>query len=329
MHPTRTWLGVAAAGVIALLLTIGGGQLVVSAAGAPVVNAPATVAVGQHPRGLTVTNDGQRVLVVADDTVTVVDATTTAVLGHIRLGTSTAGGVAVTPDGRRALVASLDGITMVDLATNLVVGSVKAPYLNRIVHVDRDGNGLLGSGYGDDAAPLVAVDLSTGTGGRVGTREGPGLPSVAVTPDGARAYLSRDASRRNPVRVLDLQTGAVAEVPDTLDVSYVAMSPDGRRLYALGPSALMVVDTDTDTVVRTISRPSPSGDFVVTPDSRHLAVIDIVDDAVDVLNAGSGSAVARIQVGSTVSGLAVAPDGNRLYVLADAGLSVLDISTLG
>jgi DNA-binding beta-propeller fold protein YncE len=329
MHPTRTWLGVASAGVIALLLTIGAGQLVVSAAGAPVVNAPATVAVGQHPHGLTVTNDGRRVVVAADDTVTVVDATTTAVLGHIRLGTSTAGGVAVTPDGNRALVASGDGITMVDLATNLVVGSVKAPYLNRIVHVDRDGNGLLGSGYGDDAAPLVAVDLSTGTGGRVGTREGPGLPSAAVTPDGATAYLTRDDYRRNPVRMLDVHTGAAAEVPDILDVSHVAMSPDGRRLYALGLSALMVVDTATNAVVRTISRPSTSGDFVVTPDGRHLVVIDIVDHAVDVLDAVSGSAVARIQVGETVSGLAVAPDGNRLYVLADDGLSVLDISTLG
>jgi DNA-binding beta-propeller fold protein YncE len=81
--------------------------------------------------------------------------------------------------------------------------------------------------------------------------------------------------------------------------------------------------------VRTISRPSTSGDFVVTPDGRHLVVIDIVDEAVDVLDAGSGSAVARIQVGNAISGLAVAPDGSRLYVLAEDGLSVLDISTLG
>jgi DNA-binding beta-propeller fold protein YncE len=329
MRPTRTWLGVASAGVIALLLTIGAGQLVGSVSGSPVVNAPATVSVEQLARGLAVTTDGRRILVAADDGVTVVDATTTAVLGRIGLGSSTAGGIAVTPDGKRALVATGDGITTVDLATNLVVGSVKAPYLDRIVHVDRDGNGLVGSGYGDDAAPLAAVDLSTGTGGRVGTREGPGLPSVAVTPDGAHAYVTRDDYRRNPVRVLDLHTGAVAEIPDTLDVSHVAMSPDGRRLYALGLSALIIVDTATNTVVRTISQPSTSGDLVVTPDGRHLVVMDIVDDAVDVLDANSGSAVARIQVGNRVSGLAVAPDGNRLYVLSHNGLSVLDISTLG
>jgi len=99
---------------------------------------------------------------------------------------------------------------------------------------------------------------------------------VAVSPDGARVYVTN--SRARSVSVLDAET--LREI---------------RRL-------------ETPTV-----GPGPFG-IVISPDGARVYVTDIDGDQVLVLDADSGSVLQQIQVVSAPRSLAIHPNGKKLYV---------------
>ncbi len=176
------------------------------------------------------------------------------------------------------------------------------------------------------------------------------LSDIAVTPDGTQVYVTAafDSALalfdRNAVtselRFVATWREDAGGIQGLDAVSSLALSPDGTHLYSLGHdfqyfpttcvATLLVFARDANTglldLVQTDTDPTCShifggfdGDLVVSPDGAHLYAARVSDGLVTTLIEWSRDAV----TGSVtrldsfrrdgVNGLAMAPDGSRLY----------------
>ncbi|MEV7027630.1 YncE family protein [Kitasatospora sp. NPDC093558] len=184
--------------------------------------------------------------------------------------------------------------------------------------------------------------------------------SVAVSPDGRKAYVSvKDSTHGAKLKVVDTQSGAItATVTLTTgfgaDAGPVAVSPDGSRVYVLfGPSRkiplslLGTVDTATNTLVSTTEapdQPRPDGTnpgglaaLTVSPDGTRVFVTQNGPAAfhrppqegtrVLEFSARRQAYTAAVQVpGHYAGSVVVRPDGDDAYAGTDEGLTHLDTS---
>ncbi|KAA2257098.1 hypothetical protein F0L68_25475 [Solihabitans fulvus] len=206
--------------------------------------------------------------------VSVIDAATGATTATILVGASPNRLVAA-PDGRHVYVASRGtrSVATIDTRTNRWVSTVKLP--------------------------KPAVDL-------------------AVSPDGSRLYASEE--RGVDVDVIDTGISAIVDTvlvadPDAGDTAYrIAMSPDGSRLYAntLRSNLVRAVDTSDNAVVDSVELPSHPSAMAVSPDNSQLYTAQ--SDGVSIVDTDT-MAVSDTESASSglVTGLAVTPDGAKLY----------------
>jgi YVTN family beta-propeller protein len=96
-----------------------------------------------------------------------------------------------------------------------------------------------------------------------------------------------------------------------------------------GFNNVSVIDTATNTVVATV----PVGDFptgaAVTPDGKHVYVVNFFSppNNVSVIDTATNTVVATVPVGNFPEGVAVAPDGKHAYVTNNESCSVSVIDT--
>ncbi len=164
--------------------------------------------------------------------------------------------------------------------------------------------------------------------------------SVAVTPDGSRAYVTNIGS--GDVVVVDTATNTrLATVPTGWFTTGVAISPDGTRVYATYQSSqtrtgqLAVISTATNTVIATVSTGAQATAVAVSPDGARVYVMasedvlaDVPDNGVVVVDSATNTVVGFYEddnLGfddSSDGGMAVSPDGAKLYVTDTGGGSV-------
>ena len=188
----------------------------------------------------------------------------------------------------------------------------------------------------DTAANSVVASIPIGTQAR----------GVAVNPNGSRVYVTSpdDAT----LAAIDTFTNSVvATIPVGLGAFGVAVNPASTRAYVTnqfscsGPpgDSVSVVDTATNTVVAEVSVGTRPKGIVVTPDGTRVYVANNCGDttcgscASSTVNTLSVIDTATNTVTETLSGvpnpggLAIAPDGKRLYVAAALLVAVLDTAT--
>jgi YVTN family beta-propeller protein len=234
-----------------------------AASGDKTADAPkvvATVTVGPGPLAVAITPDDEEVYVtnfgrdpslfpggVPGNTVSVIQTRSNEVVATIPVGKLPAG-VAITPDGKHAYVTNRgdNEVSVIDTATHTVVAT-------------------------------VPVQIQPA--------------NIAFTPDGRRAYVTNFGS--NTVSVIDTATHTVVPVPDGEAIKVgivpigVAITPDGGRVYVVNvnfspfppfpPGEVSVIDTATNTVVKTVAVGAGPRAVAITPDGAHAYVTNFLD----------------------------------------------------
>ena len=152
---------------------------------------------------------------------------------------------------------------------------------------------------------------------------------LVLTPDGSTLFVvNADSGSVSAINTLtDEKSG---EVYVGKDPHNLVLSPDGTRLYVIcqGSHMLVTLDTETFSVVaklRVSAQPYDavtdlSGDFLYVS-SAAMAVVEVID-----LRLHEQEIVAQIPVGPKPKGLALHPNGTRLYVVhfLTGNVSVID-----
>jgi len=221
------------------------------------------------------------------------------------------------------------------LGSAILLGAYRSVFDASVVHVVDDrirlrrtrgpapyGATATGSGtalitlQGDES--LVRLDLTTGQfGPRVVVGEGPG--DVAVAPGGATAYVANETSG----------TVSVVDVATDLETDVIAVS--GRPLplqVGAGGSALFVgtstnflyrIDLTTKLATDSLALPVASRHMAFNSDRSRLYVSTGPVGTVLEVDPASVTVLRTFAVGGRVQGLAVSPDGTRLYAADDQG----------
>lgn len=169
---------------------------------------------------------------------------------------------------------------------------------------------------------------------------------VAVTPDGARAFVANIGS--GSVTAVDLAGGKrLASIPTGAGAEGITITPDGKEVWITNRAADTV--TVLDAAALEIRKELPSKSFPIraraTPDGKHVLVSNAQSGDVAVFEVASKSEVRRIPMKQSAAaaegrlfgaqfgdspvpiGILIRPDGKRAYV-ANANADVIAILDL-
>jgi YVTN family beta-propeller protein len=197
------------------------------------------------------------------------------------------------------------------------------------------GASVVVTNYGDDSVSFLNADTLMVED----TIAVPGEPFAAVVSDD-RAYVSTSSASHDAVSVIDTNTRTViATYPLAFGVSALAISPDGKRVYA-GRNGrdhvdVAVIDITAERV-GTIDIATGAGIGVdaiaVDPTGKRLyvATTDVRGSQLVVVDAETARVDRKVWVGSPIRDLAVA-DGTAYALTSDrargGAVSVIDMST--
>ncbi|MBS0655800.1 MAG: IPT/TIG domain-containing protein, partial [Verrucomicrobia bacterium] len=222
-----------------------------------------------------------------DNTVTIIDAVTNAVLATVSVGNSP-NTLDILPDGSMAYIAnsSDSSISVIATSTDSVVNTI---------------SNISGQSF----------DITV----------------MAVTPDGSKNYIILRSSNAVAVidnasqtQIATISVGNdplnIAITPDGTKV-YVTNGSD---------SSVSVISTASDTVINTISVESLPIAASATPDSSKVYVSNFSSGTVSAITTAS-NAVASITVESFPRAIAVTPDGTKVLIANGGSSTVSVIST--
>jgi DNA-binding beta-propeller fold protein YncE len=241
---------------------------------------------------------------------------------RIRLKITDPQSFVISPDGRRAYVTNGDRLQVINLTENAGLGE---PFDLELVNGELRANDLALS---PDGSRLYVVTFGTPP---VPPLDAPLFPPPVTTPV-------------NRIRVIDtvkleqqLITGVTAvedlmlvkdtgaDINQTLSPKALAASPDGNLLYIVtdrgaNTSEVRTVDTKTFvlltpniTIGHTSTVPETPTALALSLDGTRLVLANVGDNNVSIIDTATGSS-ALVNVTKPI-GVAVAPDGQRAYVL--------------
>ena|SRR5579859_7135169 len=206
------------------------------------------------------------------------------------------------------------------------------------------GKSLHGLALLPDGHTIFATDIAgnrvdlfdiTGSAPRLLRSVGVGLfpVHVAFSQGGRFAYVTDFQGAA--VSVIDVAQGKVIATIKTPQGPHgLTPSPDGRFIYVacLNGQALAIIDTATNSLAQTLTLPANTHPYSVVSDKagRYLYITDNFVGRVLVVDTTKLNDPAHAVVGGARSGqnpvlLAIAPDGERLYVTNSGG----DLTVLG
>lgn len=244
------------------------------------------------PRGIDVSDDGTAALVThyTSPLVSVIDIANSTIDRTIDMGTNTWGPVALSGDGSKAAVAVLNATRIVTLADDSVSSSINTATVYDLL-CTADGNHALGVGY-----------------------------------YGSLISFESESLLRNVNQVISTPVGAVSP---TDPLAAMAANVFGEELV------FSSTDPATGDVLEArASGPDPEGDIcrsvAVHSATNRVVVLNLFSRTAEVLDAATGSVVARFDTGKRPSDVCISSDGAYAVIanLDSSFATVFDMSTL-
>jgi len=211
------------------------------------------------------------------------------------------------------------------------------------------------------ASTTISV-IDTATNNVTATVKVGSMPvDVAVAPDGRKVYVvdcGEDPDYQGSISVIDTATNTITATVNVEVISQgIAISPDGTKVYVVNANiypyyngTVSVIDTATNTVTATVKVGNLPHGIAVSPNGTRAYVatttptiysgkniysgkynIDATlhTGAVDVIDTTKYEVIDRVSVGNYPYGIAVTPDGNKVYVVNSESntTSVIDTAT--
>ncbi|HEV7773721.1 MAG TPA: PKD domain-containing protein [Conexibacter sp.] len=177
---------------------------------------------------------------------------------------------------------------------------------------------------GDELLPFDAFTGVAGSPLALGGR----LWGVAITPDGATAYVAGEGT--NDVIPVDTATDtAGTPIPVGSMPRTIGITPDGSTAYVAnyGSNTVTPIDTATNTAGAPIAVGlSPHG-IAIAPDGATVYVTNLDSGSISAIDTATDAVVATIPAGILPYTLAITPDGATVYVTDLAGSNVFPIDT--
>lgn len=186
---------------------------------------------------------------------------------------------------------------------------------------------------------VTPIDTATNTAEPAITLAEPEPTGIAVTPDGKTVYV---ATARGVVPISTTTHTQGQPIFSRNDWWQLAVTPNGRTLYALGHGGALVgvIRTADNKPVELISLPDPvksafAQDIAVTPDGKTAYVVEGVSGG----KPGASSLVPisvasnrpltpiRLAPSGMADGLVIAPDGRTAYVLSSRAVTPINTAT--
>jgi YVTN family beta-propeller protein len=280
----------------------------------------------------------------------VLDPATGYVVRHINL-TAIPYAVALTPDGEYAYVSTsirplveappVGGYLVVDTRSGREIAFVEVGQLGWAVAVSPDGHWAYLADAIDSTLSVIETAVfqgvsqlfSRGTNGVVASIELPGAArGLAFSATGARAYVTLNDDH---VAVIDAHAHEIlTEIPVGSIPYLLEATPDGRLLYVanFGSNDVTVIDLATNDVMETVDVAADGGmgpyGVAITPDGAFAYISNFTSDNVSVIEVASNTVVATINVENVGTGIAMAPDGQHVYVTGgDTVTSVIETAS--
>ena len=151
-------------------------------------------------------------------------------------------------------------------------------------------------------------------------------PVIAFSPDGARAFVVPSGGGVNSqLFVIDTATNTAVSVASfgTTFLFAIAVSADGNTLYLASSNGVIVVDANTFATITTIAPGHELFDLAISPDGSTLyasdesGLVGTGTNGVLVIDTASNTVTTTVPLPnnpSFVTGIAVTPDGQHVYV---------------
>ncbi|MBI4319719.1 MAG: beta-propeller fold lactonase family protein [Chloroflexi bacterium] len=156
------------------------------------------------------------------------------------------------------------------------------------------------------------------------------------TPDGKFVYINDLAD--NTIGEIDLSTFETVrkiKLPDPFGPHHIAITPDGKTLYASGEytgelARIDIASGKVDVIDISEKKDSAPDYLTVTKDGKYVLTTDYYRSGVAVVDAASFKMVKFIPAGKNPHGIDITPDGKYAFVAGklSANSPVIDTSTL-
>jgi DNA-binding beta-propeller fold protein YncE len=297
----------------------------------------------------------------ADGTVSAIDLASDEVAWTLPIGERAAHGIAASPDGNIVYAgdAASQEVVIIDAQRQSIVKRIPLAHGVHGIDIAPDGQTVWVGGALDNDPVLGTLSVLDTASNIVVDVISPGLGSAshfAFTPDGQEVWIAStstnlvwivNTSSRQVTAAVPLTIAAQAQRPVPGDdwgaylaerriigLNEVAIAPDGRRAYAVGPttSQLYAVDVKQRQVVNSVAAGERAHGVTVSPDSKEVWIADW-SGMVSVFDAESLEQLARIQVVATgddggrgpgANHVAFSRDGRQVYVTGINDVAVID-----
>lgn len=263
-------------------------------------------------------------------TVTVVDAQTNTIVRNIPNLTN-AIGVAVNTSGTRAYIAQgttakisvIDPTLVGDPNVNPVIGSYSGQGNFHGVAIGPKDATLYISDIQNDQ--VSAIDMPNYTLAGTYQPATAGLVGFALAPSGRRLALASGTGTTSTVRIYDLANGTHTDVSLPAQPESLLFSSDGKTLWISTAAGYESYALDGGTLTATPVS-GGVGAMAYSPRNGVLYAASLTNADVYAYPAAGGTPT-TIALSAVPAGLALSPDGTRLYVPRAGGLTVINTNT--